>query len=251
MIKVFLVEDEFVVREGIKNNIDWAGEGFKFCGEAADGELAYPLIKSEQPDIIITDIRIPFMNGLELSRLVKKEMPQCKIIILSGHEEFVYAQEAIKIGVAEYLLKPINSSELLKIVKRVAEQIMLEREEKRSFERYKIEMEENETDIKRRLFNEIITGSISIAAILEKGKELGLELSAQSYQIVLFKYDGKNECEAFAKRQLALSGEICRLNKEFDGIIFFDRSIEGVALLLKGDTPHSSTHAQIQPYKQP
>ena len=71
MLKLFLVEDEVVMRNGIKNNIPWEQEGFEFAGEASDGELAYPLIKKEKPDILITDIRMPFMDGLELSRLVK------------------------------------------------------------------------------------------------------------------------------------------------------------------------------------
>jgi two-component system response regulator YesN len=127
MLKIFLVEDEVIVRKGIKENIDWAGEGFVFCGEAADGELAYPLIQREKPDILITDIRMPFMDGLELSRLVKQELPQCKIIILSGHEEFSYAQEALKIGVTEYILKPINSTTLLESIKKVADIIIQER----------------------------------------------------------------------------------------------------------------------------
>ena len=68
MVKVFLVEDEFIVREGIKN-MNWEAYGLSFCGEASDGELAFPLIKRENPDIVITDIRMPFMDGLELSRL--------------------------------------------------------------------------------------------------------------------------------------------------------------------------------------
>ena len=108
MLKVFLVEDEVVMRNGIKNNIPWESEGFQFVGEASDGELAYPLIKKEKPDILITDIRMPFMDGLELSRLVKKELPQIKIIILSGYNEFDYAKTAINIGVTDYLLKPIS-----------------------------------------------------------------------------------------------------------------------------------------------
>ena len=114
MIKVFLVEDEFVIREGIKKNIDWEGHGYQFVGEASDGEIAYPLIKKEKPDIVITDIRMPFMNGLELSKLIKKEMPLTEIIILSGFEEFEYAKEAIKLGVAQYLTKPISGDDLLK-----------------------------------------------------------------------------------------------------------------------------------------
>ena len=123
MIKVFLVEDEVIVREGIKNNIDWEKYGYEFCGEASDGELAFPMICKEKPDIVITDIRMPFMDGLELSRLIKKEQPQIKIIILSGHEEFEYAKAAIQIGIEEYLLKPINGDELLQAVNHVAEKI--------------------------------------------------------------------------------------------------------------------------------
>ena len=71
MLKIFLVEDEFVIREGIKNNIDWKANGYEFCGEASDGELAFPIIQKTKPDIVITDIRMPFMDGLELSRLIK------------------------------------------------------------------------------------------------------------------------------------------------------------------------------------
>ncbi|HAX52414.1 MAG TPA: two-component system response regulator, partial [Lachnospiraceae bacterium] len=71
MIKVFLVEDEIVIRSAIKSSIDWEKEGYEFVGEASDGELAYPMIVSEKPDILITDIRMPFMDGLELSRLVR------------------------------------------------------------------------------------------------------------------------------------------------------------------------------------
>ena len=113
MIKVFLVEDEFVVREGIKNNIDWKSHGYEFCGEASDGEFALPMIQKVRPDIVITDIRMPFMDGLALSKLIKKEFPEMEIIILSGYEEFEYAKEGIKIGVAEYLTKPISGQVLL------------------------------------------------------------------------------------------------------------------------------------------
>ncbi len=128
MIKVFLVEDEFIVRQGIKNNIEWEKNGFEFCGEASDGELAFPIICREKPDIVITDIRMPFMDGLVLSRLIRRELPQTKIIILSGHEEFEYAKAAIQIGVEEYLLKPIRGEELLQVVNHVAEKIRQERQ---------------------------------------------------------------------------------------------------------------------------
>ena len=113
MLKVFLVEDEFVIREGIKNNIDWKAHGYEFCGEAGDGELAYPMIQKLRPDIVITDIRMPFMDGLELSRLIRKELPDTEIIILSGYQEFEYAKEAMKNGVKYYLLKPCNELQII------------------------------------------------------------------------------------------------------------------------------------------
>ena len=76
MYKVFLVEDEIVIREGIKNIIHWEEEGFKIVGDESDGELAYPMIIREQPDILITDIKMPFMDGLELSKLLKKDIEE-------------------------------------------------------------------------------------------------------------------------------------------------------------------------------
>lgn len=130
-MKVFLVEDEIIMREGIRNNIDWEKEGFEFVGEASDGELAYPLIQDLKPDILITDIRMPFMDGLELSRRVKKEIPDIKIIVLSGYDEFEYAREGIRIGITEYLLKPIDGNKLLEAVKRVAQLIQSEQEPQR------------------------------------------------------------------------------------------------------------------------
>ena len=126
MLKIFLVEDEMIMREGIKKNIDWEKENFSFVGDAADGELAYPLIIQKKPDILITDIKMPFMDGLELSRLVKAELPDIKIIVLSGYDEFDYAKEAIDIGIAEYLLKPVDPEELTLALGNIRKQYQIE-----------------------------------------------------------------------------------------------------------------------------
>jgi YesN/AraC family two-component response regulator len=126
--KVFLVEDEIVTREGIRDSVDWASAGYQFCGEAPDGEVALPLIRERKPETVITDIKMPFMDGLQLCRLLRETLPETKIIILSGHDEFRYAQEAIQIGVTEYLLKPIVPQELLAALCKVARQIDQERQ---------------------------------------------------------------------------------------------------------------------------
>lgn len=119
MVKVFLVEDEKFVREGIKNEIDWNSYGFDFVGEAADGELALPLIEISKPDILITDIKMPFMDGLELGRIVKERFPDTVIIFLSGYDDFDYAQKAIHIGASEYLLKPVSKEKLISVLKKI------------------------------------------------------------------------------------------------------------------------------------
>jgi len=128
MYKVFLVEDEIVVREGIRDSIPWEKSPYTLTGEAPDGEIALPMIQDTKPDILITDIRMPFMDGLALSRIVKKTLPWIKIIILSGHDEFEYAREAISIGVDEYLLKPVSVQEMLNAMDKLAKRINEEKE---------------------------------------------------------------------------------------------------------------------------
>ena len=91
MRKVFLVEDEIVMREGRKKHINWEAEGIELVGEAEDGELAYPMILETKPDILITDIIMPFMDGLELCTLVKRELPNISIIILSGYDKLLFS----------------------------------------------------------------------------------------------------------------------------------------------------------------
>ena len=109
MLKVFLVEDESFIREGLRDNIPWEQYGYSFVGEASDGEMALPLIRKVKPDVLITDIKMPFMDGLELSKVVHAEFPQTKIIIISGYDDFEYARKSIEVGVEQYLLNRLRS----------------------------------------------------------------------------------------------------------------------------------------------
>jgi two-component system response regulator YesN len=230
MVKVFLVEDEYVVREGIKN-MNWEEYDLEFCGEASDGELAFPLIKKERPDIVITDIRMPFMDGLELSRLIKKELPQTRIIILSGHEEFEYAKSAIQIGVEEYLLKPIDSEQLLRAVKKVADKIEEERTQIDPFPSDSAEGAERLEMAKRELFGALIAGEASMTELLEKGKELELELTASCYQILLLKIQ-RGHGDDYSRRIVEIMERIYAYTSGHrDHIICFDRAPEGKIFL--------------------
>ena len=236
MLKVFLVEDEVVMRNGIKNNIPWEQEGFEFVGEASDGELAYPLIKREKPDILITDIRMPFMDGLELSRLVKKELPQIKIIILSGYNEFDYAKTAISIGVTDYLLKPISSAKLLEAVKKVGDMIEKEQDNVRLMERYEKEMEENILQEKHKLWGALASNRLSTIELLEKGQHLGMDFTASAYLVFLFKLMQEGDATGCSDELNRASEKVNSLSSTWEKVLSFDRSPEGWAFLIKGES---------------
>lgn len=234
-IKVFLVEDEMVIRRGIKNSIDWEKEGYIFCGEASDGELAYPMIIKEKPDILITDIRMPFMDGLELCKLVKKELPNIKILILSGYDEFDYAKEAIRLGVTEYLLKPISSGKLLEALNGVSESIRREKEDKDLVRKYMEEMRENTEHEKQKFFEQMIAGNLSMADALEAGEKYEMNLSARMYNLLLFRFtlgeENRKSGELLGEAEYAIE----KLTERLEYVFEFQRGVEGWAFLLMAD----------------
>lgn len=234
-IKVFLVEDEMVIRRGIKNSIDWEKEGYIFCGEASDGELAYPMIIKEKPDILITDIRMPFMDGLELCKLVKKGLPNIKILILSGYDEFDYAKEAIRLGVTEYLLKPISSGKLLEALNGVSESIRREKEDKDLVRKYMEEMRENTEHEKQKFFEQMIAGNLSMADALETGKKYEMNLSAGMYNLLLFRFtlgeENRKSGELLGEAEYAIE----KLTERLEYVFEFQRGVEGWAFLLMAD----------------
>ncbi|MCQ2505604.1 MAG: response regulator [Lachnospiraceae bacterium] len=235
MTKVFLVEDEYVVREGIKNKIAWAENGFDFCGEAADGELALPLIEKLRPEIVITDIKMPFMDGLEMSKIIRKEFPETEIVFLTGYAEFEYAKEAIKLGVAEYLTKPISGNDLMKVLKNIQKRIEEKQQEKDIRQYYLKEMAENTEKDKKRLFVDLVSGGKHTADLILNARELGIEISASAYSILMLRiksaYHEQNE---FSKSVIKLFDEIEELCADGNPIVF-DRSPEGKVYIFKGE----------------
>lgn len=193
MLKVFLVEDESIVREGLRDNIPWQQYGYQFTGEAADGEMALPLIRKIQPDVLITDIKMPFMDGLELSRIVSQEFPQMKIVIISGYDEFEYARSAIQIGVEQYLLKPVTKLTMQKVLREIREKIDSEREQKNYLEKFREEMHEYEQLSRRNFLERVFEGRLSVKEIYEEAQRLSLELDASCYNLIMVSMQEKKE----------------------------------------------------------
>lgn len=144
LLKVFIAEDESIVREGLRDMIPWEKYGFEFVGDAPDGEMALPMLRRVKPDILITDIRMPFMDGLSLSRIVSRELPETKIIITSGYSDFEYVRQAIALNVDQYLLKPLTRADMIKALESTRQKIEGEREQKDYLRKYEQEFKKFE-----------------------------------------------------------------------------------------------------------
>ncbi len=235
MYKVFLVEDEIVIREGIKNKIQWEDEGFEIVGDESDGELAYPMIIREQPDILITDIKMPFMDGLELSKLLKKDMPQLKIIIISGYSDFGYAQQAIDIGVSEYLLKPVTSNKLVAAVKNAAAAIEKERKEKQILEEYQLLVYQKQGEKRKDFFNALVSGRMSLSQIIEEEEELGINMVASVFCVMLFQFKVQEDMYKYSNEIVQCEARMTEALRNFPDINVFERGMDGWAFILLGE----------------
>src|SRR5699024_7453484 len=123
-ITILIVDDEQKIREGIRRLINWENAGFKIVGEASNGQQAVHLIQRLQPDIVITDLMMPEMDGIELTTIIQKQYPSIRFIVLSSYDDFSLVSQSFKNGAVDYLLKPtLNSENLLKIVEKTAHTI--------------------------------------------------------------------------------------------------------------------------------
>ena len=187
MTKVFLVDDEIVIREGIRNSFPWDEMEYQLVGEAPDGEIALTMIRDTRPDILITDIRMPFMDGLELCRVVRRLMPWIGIVILSGYDEFEYARQAVQLGVKEYLLKPITAQELRQVLDKLSAELQMERLERERSERLRVRMESGNLFVKQKLLSTLYSEDAAdgdARTVLDQLRGMGMLPAASCYAVI-------------------------------------------------------------------
>src|SRR5690625_7174618 len=119
MQKVLIIDDEPIIRKGLKSVISWADYGYEICDMGIDGRDGLNKIRLHNPDLVLLDIRMPGLSGIDLVHQVKKENYQCKFIILTAYSSFSYAQQLMGLGIESYLLKPIDENELIKIIEKI------------------------------------------------------------------------------------------------------------------------------------
>ncbi|MBC5778318.1 response regulator [Blautia difficilis] len=252
MLKTFLVEDEVVIREMIKKMIPWEQYGFELAGEAADGEMALPLILKSKPDLLITDIKMPFMDGLTLCRLVKKELPDIRIVILSGYDDFNYAKQAISIGVEDYLLKPITKNAFIERLEEIHNRYEHEKTQREYYEKFRLEMQEYEKNASRDFFETLVRADSDLAELYRRADKLNLDIVAEAYNILIFTPDTSegnyNSYEACSDWEAEVQDKINTYFLNHPVAILFRHQVFSYAILVKGqkDTIEKNTEECVK-----
>lgn len=251
MLKIFLAEDEVVVRETIKRMIPWEELGFELVGEAADGEMALPLLIRQQPDLLITDIKMPFMDGLTLARLAKKEIPGLKVVILSGYDDFNYAKRAIGIGVEDYLLKPITKNALIERLSEIRSRYEHEKTQKEYYEKFQREMQAYEKNSSRDFFEALVGGSMDMMEVYKRAEKLGLDIVAEAYNVLIFTMNCDEDFSGQRDEYSSWEAESLELLENFfaghSSAMLFRSNIFSYGVLLKGqrETIEENTRACV------
>ena len=237
MLRVFLVEDESIIREMLRDTVPWAQCGYEFVGEAGDGEMALPMIRKTKPDVLITDVRMPFMDGLSLSKLVLREFPQMKIVIISGYDDFEYAQQAISIGVERYLLKPITKNNLMMVLEEVKEKIHSDRERRNYLTQFQQEAQDYEQYARRRFFERMVAGQLTTQQIHDQAKDMNLDLRAECYTIALVSEirDRQGNTEPYSESDALIRDELVTHFLKYPEYVLFRWNLTTYAVLIKGD----------------
>ncbi len=195
MMKLVIVEDEDIIREGLISYIDWNKLGYEVVGEAMNGKQGLEIVREKNPDVILTDIRMPVMDGLQMLQELRNENNDTSAVILSGYEDFEYARSAMKLGVSDYILKPLNIRKLEEVMGRIYQEHSTKKERNAEYQRLKSWENYNRLQAQKNLFEMVILqgdmGQVN-GRIREEAEELYftvLIISQEGFPVVELNYD--------------------------------------------------------------
>lgn len=245
MYKVVLVDDEILTREAIGENTPWEEAGFTLAGTAENGRDAISVIESVRPELVITDITMPVMDGLDLSRYIKENYPSTSVIIISGYNEFEYAKRAISYGVMEYLLKPFTPDELIDVLKKARDNLSKRITEEEQIETLKAEQEINKSRLQKLFVKELLEGKTSSRNLISQMENFGMS-AVYNYQAVVFiainnamgfyKSQRQNNDDTDELLNFAIANIIGELIEGKDGILQFIGTDEKGIYVFSADT---------------
>ena len=223
MYKLILVDDEEEVRQGILEKIEWDKHGFEIAGEAENGLEALEIAEKVIPDIVITDIKMPFMDGLTLAGRFHEKYPTTKIIILTGFDEFEYAKKAIQLNVVEYILKPISSKELTDVLDKIKAKLDEEVAQKKDIEALKESYRKSLPMLREKFLISLINSELAREEIMEEARNYGLRIDGKGFAVALIN-PGNND-------KPVVAGNVYELNEQENPGTLSDRVLSRIAVL--------------------
>lgn len=249
MYTILIVDDESFVREGIKENIDWNKHGFELVGDCENGLQAMEAVDRFKPDIVLTDICMPFVDGLELTRYIVEKYACTKVVILTGYDEFEYAQQAVKLKAFDYMLKPITANELRKVLDKLKKELDEESSKLEDLNRLKKQLRESLPLLRERFLNRLISGNLKTSEIKDKLDYFSIKLSGSCYLAFTLDIDDygdfklshpgtEDELLQFAVFNICEEIISSRAN-----CIVFQNSTEKPVMIIAGDEPQALQEA--------
>lgn len=214
LYKMILVDDEEDVRESIERKVDWNALGFEVVGSVNNGEEALELTEQIHVDVVLTDIKMPFMDGLTLSAKVKENYKNTKVVLYSGFDDFEFAREAIHLEVEEYLLKPIGAKDLETVFRRIKENLDQEFDERRNLKNLHDYYQESLPLMKEQLLIGLLEGKIATEHAKTMICSYGMELEAPYYCVSVLGGDSSVKGKEFQTGQMLLLS-LMNLTKEY------------------------------------
>lgn len=196
MYKILLVDDEILVRDAIRENIDWEKLDCELIGDCENGKQAVEFVKTHEVDIVLTDILMPYMDGMELSHFLHDNYPDILIVIFSGFGEFEYAKKAIQYNVSEYMLKPVTAMELTKVIENMKEKLDSRKKEQRKMEsltQVSQDYHKNANVIRSKALDCLVKCTRDVQVSLDELERMGITFQAASYRVAVFDIDTYSE----------------------------------------------------------
>ena len=237
--RVLLVDDEEEIRAGISRKIDWDSLGFTLAGEADNGEEALELAELVRPDVVLTDIKMPFMDGLELCRRLKRILPAAKTVVFSGFDDFEYARQAVGMGVSEYIMKPINAQEMSGVLLRLKDQLDQQQAERRDMESLRRRYEESLPVLRELFYTRLLDGQVRSEQIGDRAARYEIQMPEGPWTVALFAVNSLEEAEQ--RDELLLLSVQGFLNKyaSLDCVVRTVLYNDSVALLAQTDQTYT------------
>lgn len=190
MYSLLIADDEPIIRRGVSTIIDWKSLGIDQIYQAGDGEEALDIIRNHHVDLLLTDIIMPFMDGLQLTEVLNREYPDIQIVILTGHEDFEYARKSIGLGVKAFILKPIGAETLYAEMQRILKGLKQQKKEKEYLADMRLQIYRSLPILQERLLNALVTSRHgNKKQIAKRGQSLELDLTASGYAVGLVAAD--------------------------------------------------------------